>query len=131
MAAARGPFICQSQSLNIHMADPTVAKLTGLHLYAWKSGLKTGMYYLRTKPKAEAIAFTVDPAKAYASDPAKAFASDPAKAFASDPAKAFASDPAKAFASDPARAYASDPAKAYASDAVCSRDDASCLSCQG
>ena len=59
-ASDRGPFICQSQSLNIHMADPTTAKLTSMHFYAWKSGLKTGMYYLRTRPKADAIQFTVD-----------------------------------------------------------------------
>jgi ribonucleoside-diphosphate reductase subunit M1 len=59
-AADRGPFICQSQSLNIHMAEPTTAKLTSMHFHAWKSGLKTGMYYLRTRPKADAIQFTVD-----------------------------------------------------------------------
>ena len=59
-SADRGPFICQSQSLNIHMADPNIAKLTSMHFYAWKKGLKTGMYYLRTRPKADAIQFTVD-----------------------------------------------------------------------
>ena len=59
-AAERGPFICQSQSLNIHMAEPTTGKLTSMHFHAWKSGLKTGMYYLRTRPKADAIQFTVD-----------------------------------------------------------------------
>lgn len=59
-AADRGIFICQSQSLNIHLAEPTTAKLTSMHFYAWKKGLKTGMYYLRTRPKAEAIQFTVD-----------------------------------------------------------------------
>jgi len=59
-SADRGPFICQSQSLNIHMADPTTAKLTSMHFYAWTSGLKTGMYYLRTRPKVDAIQFTVD-----------------------------------------------------------------------
>jgi len=69
MAADRGPFICQSQSLNIHMAEPTFAKLTGLHFHAWKRGLKTGMYYLRTKPKAEAIAFTVEPIAATRGEP--------------------------------------------------------------
>lgn len=46
-----GAFICQSQSLNIHMAEPTTARLTSMHFYAWKRGLKTGMYYLRTRPK--------------------------------------------------------------------------------
>ena len=61
-AADRGAFICQSQSLNIHIAEPTTAKLTSMHFYAWKKGLKTGMYYLRTKPKADAIQFTVDQA---------------------------------------------------------------------
>ncbi len=59
-AADRGAFICQSQSLNIHMPDPTTARLTSMHFYAWKKGLKTGMYYLRSRPKAEAIQFTVD-----------------------------------------------------------------------
>lgn len=60
MAAARGPFICQSQSLNVHIAEPTSKKLTSMHFYAWKKGLKTGMYYLRTQPKADAIQFTVN-----------------------------------------------------------------------
>lgn len=60
-AADRGAFICQSQSLNIHMGEPTTARLTSMHFYAWKKGLKTGMYYLRTLPKADAIQFTVDP----------------------------------------------------------------------
>ena len=59
-AADRGAFICQSQSLNIHMGEPTTAKLTSMHFYAWKKGLKTGMYYLRSLPKADAIQFTVD-----------------------------------------------------------------------
>jgi ribonucleoside-diphosphate reductase alpha chain len=59
-AAARGPFICQSQSMNIHMPEPTTSKLTSMHFYAWKQGLKTGMYYLRTRPTADAIQFTVD-----------------------------------------------------------------------
>jgi ribonucleotide reductase alpha subunit len=60
LAADRSPYICQSQSLNIHIADPTTKKLTSMHFYAWKKGLKTGMYYLRTRPKADAIQFTVD-----------------------------------------------------------------------
>jgi len=60
MAADRGPYIDQSQSLNVHLADPTTAKLTSMHFYSWKKGLKTGMYYLRTRPKADAIQFTVD-----------------------------------------------------------------------
>ncbi|MDK7375860.1 ribonucleoside-diphosphate reductase subunit alpha [Weeksella virosa] len=60
MAADRGAFICQSQSLNLFMAEPNMAKLTSMHFYAWKSGLKTGMYYLRTKAAADAIKFTVE-----------------------------------------------------------------------
>ena len=60
MAADRGAYICQSQSLNVHIAEPTTAKLTSMHFYAWKKGLKTGMYYLRTRPKADAIQFTVN-----------------------------------------------------------------------
>ena len=60
MAADRAPYICQSQSMNVHIAEPNSSKLTSMHFYAWKKGLKTGMYYLRTRPKADAIAFTVD-----------------------------------------------------------------------
>lgn len=63
MAADRGAFIDQSQSLNIHIAEPNYGKLTSMHFYAWKLGLKTGMYYLRTKPAASAIQFTVDKSK--------------------------------------------------------------------
>ncbi|XP_014488754.1 PREDICTED: ribonucleoside-diphosphate reductase large subunit [Dinoponera quadriceps] len=63
MAADRGAFIDQSQSLNIHIADPTTEKLTSMHFFGWKSGLKTGMYYLRTKPAANPIQFTVDKSK--------------------------------------------------------------------
>jgi ribonucleoside-diphosphate reductase alpha subunit len=60
MAADRGPFICQSQSLNIHMSNPNFAKMGSMHFYAWKAGLKTGMYYLRSNAAVEAIKFTVD-----------------------------------------------------------------------
>jgi ribonucleoside-diphosphate reductase subunit M1 len=60
MAADRAPFICQSQSLNVHIANPDSKKLTSMHFYAWSKGLKTGMYYLRSRPKADAIKFTVD-----------------------------------------------------------------------
>ena len=60
MAADRGAYICQSQSLNIFMENVTNSKLTSMHFYAWKKGLKTGMYYLRTKAATDAIKFTVD-----------------------------------------------------------------------
>ena len=79
MAADRAPFICQSQSLNIHIADPTSKKLTSMHFYAWKKGLKTGMYYLRTRPKADAIKFTVDQEALAADTKAQAVAGSPTK----------------------------------------------------
>ena len=60
MAADRGAYICQSQSLNIHIQDPNFGKLTSMHFYAWEKGLKTGMYYLRTKAATDAIKFTVE-----------------------------------------------------------------------
>ena len=59
MSAERGPFIDQSQSLNIFMENPTLAKLSSMHFYGWSKGLKTGMYYLRTRAKAKAIQVTV------------------------------------------------------------------------
>jgi ribonucleoside-diphosphate reductase alpha chain len=60
MAADRGAFIDQSQSLNLFIQDANFAKMSSAHFYAWKKGLKTGMYYLRTKAAADAIKFTVD-----------------------------------------------------------------------
>ncbi len=60
MAADRGAFVCQSQSLNLFVEQPNFAKLSSMHFYTWKKGLKTGMYYLRTKAAADAIKFTVD-----------------------------------------------------------------------
>ncbi len=61
LAADRAPFICQSQSLNLFVAEPSYSKLSSMHLYAWKQGLKTGCYYLRTKAVAKAQQFTVEP----------------------------------------------------------------------
>ena len=63
MAADRGAYIDQSQSLNIFMEDANFAKLTSMHFYGWEAGLKTGMYYLRTKAATDAIKFTVDKEK--------------------------------------------------------------------
>ncbi|MFB6454474.1 ribonucleoside-diphosphate reductase subunit alpha [Chitinophaga sp. Hz27] len=60
MAADRGAFICQSQSLNLFVDTPTTGKLTSMHFHAWKKGLKTGMYYLRTQAAAQAVQFTVE-----------------------------------------------------------------------
>jgi ribonucleoside-diphosphate reductase alpha chain len=62
MAADRGAYICQSQSLNLFVPSPNFGKLTSMHFYAWEKGLKTGMYYLRTQAAADAIKFTVDQA---------------------------------------------------------------------
>ena len=59
MAKDRGAFICQSQSMNLWIEDPNYKNLTSMHFYAWKSGLKTGMYYLRTKAAVDAIKFTL------------------------------------------------------------------------
>ena len=70
MAADRGAFICQSQSLNVFMENANAPKLTSMHFHAWRSGLKTGMYYLRTKAATDAIKFTVD--KKYKDQPVEA-----------------------------------------------------------
>jgi ribonucleoside-diphosphate reductase alpha chain len=61
MAADRGAYVCQSQSLNLYVGDPDYRKLTSMHVYAWQKGLKTGIYYLRTKSVVKAQQFTVEP----------------------------------------------------------------------
>jgi ribonucleoside-diphosphate reductase alpha chain len=61
LAADRAPFICQSQSLNLFLSEPTYAKISSMHFYAWRLGLKTGCYYLRTKAVASTQKFTVEP----------------------------------------------------------------------
>jgi len=61
MSRDRAPFICQSQSLNLFLTEPTYAKISSMHIYAWKQGLKTGCYYLRTKAASSAQKFTVEP----------------------------------------------------------------------
>ena len=63
MSAERGAYICQSQSLNLWMEDPTPTALTNMHFYSWKAGLKTGIYYLRRKAKHQAQQFTIEPEK--------------------------------------------------------------------
>ena len=63
MAVDRGAFVCQSQSMNLFLESPEFNKMTMMHFYAWQQGLKTGMYYLRTKPKANTQQFTIDPSK--------------------------------------------------------------------
>lgn len=71
MAADRGPYICQSQSLNLFLADPDYRKLTSMHFYAWRKGLKTGIYYLRTRAVASAQKFTVEPVRPVQAEPAE------------------------------------------------------------
>ena len=63
MAADRGIYICQSQSTNLWMKNPSIEKLTSMHFYSWKKGLKTGIYYLRTKAKAPPQQYTIEPTK--------------------------------------------------------------------
>jgi ribonucleotide reductase alpha subunit len=65
MSADRGMYICQSQSLNLWQEDPTYNSLTSMHFYSWKSGLKTGIYYLRRKAKHQAQQFTLEPVSTY------------------------------------------------------------------
>lgn len=60
LAIGRGPYICQSQSLNLYLADPKHNKMHSMHFYAWKNGLKTGQYYFRSRPARDAIKFTVN-----------------------------------------------------------------------
>jgi ribonucleotide reductase alpha subunit len=64
MAAERGAYICQSQSLNLWIEDPTYSTLTSMHFYSWQKGLKTGIYYLRRRGKHQAQQFTIEPEKA-------------------------------------------------------------------
>jgi ribonucleoside-diphosphate reductase subunit M1 len=71
MAAARGKYIDQSQSLNLFLESPKTTQLTSMHFYTWKQGLKTGMYYLRTRPAVDAIKFTVDMKKIKESESGK------------------------------------------------------------
>lgn len=77
MAADRGAFICQSQSLNLFVDSPTMAKLTSMHFYAWKKGLKTGMYYLRTQAATQAVQFTVEKQASQQIEPVIPAASEP------------------------------------------------------
>ena len=88
MSADRGAYICQSQSLNIHLTNPNFGKLTSMHFYAWKKGLKTGMYYLRSTAAADAIKFTLD--KSAVGQPTSAAVSSPVVETVADPAVAYA-----------------------------------------
>ena len=63
MSADRGAYVCQSQSLNLSIAEPTFKSLSSMHFYSWKKGLKTGIYYLRRKPRHQVQQFTIEPTK--------------------------------------------------------------------
>ena len=63
MAADRGAFICQTQSLNLWLEDPNYSNLTSMHFYSWSRGLKTGIYYLRRRGRHQAQQFTIEPEK--------------------------------------------------------------------
>eukprot|EP00743_Colponemidia_sp_Colp-15_P001053 GILK01001163.1.p1 GENE.GILK01001163.1~~GILK01001163.1.p1 ORF type:complete len:816 (-),score=177.05 GILK01001163.1:267-2714(-) len=122
MAADRGAFIDQSQSLNVYMSDANFGKLTSMHFYAWKKGLKTGMYYLRTRAAADAIKFTVDQASLKQTTPTAA------------PAAA-AETTTVSTAAVPVVAAATPAAVAEEEPVVCRyrpkgmRDDEECLAC--
>ncbi|CDJ56176.1 ribonucleoside-diphosphate reductase, large subunit, putative [Eimeria maxima] len=88
MAIDRAPYIDQSQSMNIHMINPSYAKLSTMHFYSWQGGLKTGMYYFRTQAAADAIKFTVDQAVAAKAAAATAAAATNAAANAAATANA-------------------------------------------
>ena len=62
-AADRGKYVCQSQSLNLWLQDPTFGNLSSMHYYSWKKGLKTGIYYLRRRAVTQAQSFSIDPEK--------------------------------------------------------------------
>jgi ribonucleoside-diphosphate reductase alpha chain len=87
LAADRGAYICQSQSLNLFVADPDYSKLTSMHFYAWNKGLKTGIYYLRTKAPVAAQQFTVDPSLKVKKGVEEKSATAAASASASEPAE--------------------------------------------
>lgn len=119
MSADRGAYICQSQSLNIFMEEPNFAKLTSMHFYAWKKGLKTGMYYLRTRAAADPVQFTVQKQAESQIQPAVAIASVVEKEL----------DYAQ-YAQEHTQAIKSVPARDNKADMQCSLDDPdSCEAC--
>jgi len=106
MAADRGAFIDQSQSLNIFIDQPNHAKLTSMHFYGWEKGLKTGMYYLRTKPASQAIKFTVPSQNFNDKKPADTVVAETPKAVAAPVAAAVAEPVAEYRTPEPETVYA-------------------------
>jgi ribonucleoside-diphosphate reductase alpha chain len=111
-SADRGPFVCHTQSLNLYVEDPDYKKIMNMHFYSWKKNLKTGLYYLRTRPKAKTMSFTLDPLM-----------------LQKEQAKASAAKTAQKTAVSDAAAAAAASAQAEAA-AVCRRDNPEgCLMC--
>jgi ribonucleoside-diphosphate reductase alpha chain len=131
MAADRGAYICQSQSLNLFIAEPNFAKLTSMHFYAWERGLKTGMYYLRTKPAANAIKFTVD--KQYEAAPVAAeVASVNTEAIVVTATSTVPETPSSTPVVTPtAKPLANDFTTDFVEPKTCSLDNPDCISCSG
>ncbi len=120
MSADRGAFICQSQSLNIHMTDANFGKITSMHFHAWERGLKTGMYYLRTKAAADAIKFTVETQAQVAIQPSTATVHEKAMNYLATPeAQAALSTPVMMKDAEPMK-WSEEDAKAAI---ACSLDD--------
>jgi ribonucleoside-diphosphate reductase subunit M1 len=117
LAADRGAFICQSQSLNVHLQSPTLGQLTSMHFYGWKKGLKTGMYYLRTRPAAQAIQFTVDQSVLQDAKKATADARNAAKSIPT-PAPSSSSSPVRGGAASSAAPATPSPAAAQQDQAA-------------
>jgi ribonucleoside-diphosphate reductase alpha chain len=131
MAAARGAFIDQSQSLNLFVSDPTYAKLNSMHFWSWKKGLKTGCYYLRTKAPVMAQKFTVDPrllAAISSTGGGDHVVEDDDDSVASDDSDESYPAPAPAPAVEDRRALMERLAKEY-EDAVAQAKEEGCLSC--
>jgi len=131
MAADRGAYICQSQSLNLFIAEPNFAKLTSMHFYGWERGLKTGMYYLRTKPAASAIKFTVD--KQYEAAPVTAeVASVNTEAIVVTATSTVPETPSSTPVVTPtAKPLANDFTTDFVEPKTCSLDNPDCISCSG
>jgi len=131
MAADRGAFIDQSQSLNIHISEPSYGKLTSMHFYGWRKGLKTGMYYLRTKAAADAIKFTVDQT-AIAKSLRAASLAKMADKENEEAAEAAAAENAAANGGEAGtKSAAPFTALGYKPIKACAIDDEGCISCSG
>jgi ribonucleoside-diphosphate reductase alpha chain len=131
MAADRGAYICQSQSLNLFIAEPNFAKLTSMHFYGWERGLKTGMYYLRTKPAATAIKFTVDKQYEAMPQPEAAVVADVVTVSSSSAVPVTASSTSTATTAPSQEEFTTDYVSA-ADQITCSLDNPDgCISCSG